>query len=103
MRLEHLGQGHLDVLGDAVDLGDTFRADLVEERREGVLVEPGGRFREGRDGRQVSRRRRGAQVAEDVRASEGWRTFTRQLHGEQAFVDHVAEAVDDAGAVEVEA
>ena len=30
--LEHLGQGQLDVFGDA------FRADFVNERRQGVLV-----------------------------------------------------------------
>jgi hypothetical protein len=101
--LEHLGQGQLDVLGYAVDLRQALRADLVDERRKRVFVEPGGRFREGRDGWQVLRRQRGAQVAEHVRPAEGRRTVTRQLHGEQAFVDHLSKTVDDASAVEVEA
>ena len=54
----------------------------------------------GRDGRQVLWRRCGAQVAEHVGALERRRTLTRQLDGEQTYV---AEAVDDAGVVEVEA
>ena len=58
----------------------------------------------GRDasGGQVLRRRRGAQVAEYVRPSEGRRPVTRQLHGEQAFVDHVSKTVDDPSAVEIQ-
>ena len=101
--LQHLGQGQLDVPGDAVDLVQAFRADLVDERREGLFVEPGARFREGCDGRQVLWRRRRAQVAKHVRPPEGRRNVTRQLHGEQAFVDHLSKAVDEASAVEVEA
>ena len=60
-------------------------------------------FRERRDGRQVVRSRRGAQVAEHLRPSECRCTVTRQLYCEHPFVDHVSKAVDEASAVEVEA
>ena len=101
--LQHLGQRQLDVAGDAVDLGHALGAHLVQERRQRALVEPAGRLREGRRGRQLGGSGRRAQVAEQVRPAQARLAAGGQLHREQPFVDHAAQAVHDARAVAVEA
>jgi hypothetical protein len=40
--LEQLGQRELDVGGDPVDFREALGANLLEERLEGVVVQPGG-------------------------------------------------------------
>ena len=101
--LENLGQGKLDVLADALDLGQTLRADPVDKGHQGVFVQPCGRLREGGYRRQISRSGGGAQVAEDIHLVEAGGAVIRQLHGKQPFVNDLSETIHDPCPVEIEA
>jgi hypothetical protein len=96
--LYNLRQGQFDVIGNALDLGQPLGANLVDERHQGVFVEPSGRF-----WRQVAWSSSRAEIAKDIRLAETGRAIIRQLHGEQSFVNHLSETIYDPRPIEIEA
>ena len=100
--LQDLGQGYLDVRGNALDLGQLLGTHLVQKGQERVFVEPGVRLGKAGRGRQQVRGRGRTQVPDHVRFAQAGRGTVRQFHGEQPLVDDTAEPVHDARPVEVE-
>lgn len=83
---QDLGQGQLDVLGDALDLGHALVADIIEERSQRLLVEPPCDFGDMGDlGQRVGLRGRG-QIADHAGFDEANRPRGGELDGEEAFV-----------------
>ncbi len=90
------------MVGDPVHLGEPFLADLVEERPQPVFVQPGRRFRQVGDGGSGSGGSAGVRSPRTA-GSRSRGPSVADLDGEHPFVDDVPEAIDDAGAVEVDA
>ena len=100
---EQFGQRQFDVVGDPVHLGEPFGADFVEEWSQSMVVQPGRGFRQVSDvGQRVGRLGWG-EVAQNGRFALDGVVPLGNLDGEHPFVDDVPEAIDDAGAVEVDA
>ena len=91
------------MVGNPVHLSEPFGADFVEERSQSMVVQPGRGFRQVSDfGQRIGRLGRG-EVAQNGRFALDGVVPLGDLDSEHPFVDDVPEAIDDAGAVEVDA
>lgn len=121
--LEQFGKGKLHLLDDAVGLGQTLLPRFFEESLESVFMQPSRRFGLKSDNGKLVGRLRRREVPEYRRFNQPIFFFTAEtqrarryiflsvlcasavisyFHGEETLVDHVAEAVYHAGAVEVQ-
>ena len=87
---------------DPLDFGEAIVARLFEERREGVLVQPVRRLRQGCDYRHLGRRVGGCEVPEHAGSCKTGLAMFGDLHGEQPLVNDLPESVHDPGSVEVD-
>lgn len=101
--LKQLRERQLDVVAHTVDFRQTILARLLKERRQRLFVKPachfGKRSRRPRYGRRFGRR----EVSEQTRfAKLRFGTFGDLAH-EEPLVDDLAQTVDDARPIEIDA